>query len=127
MKIPGLSTIAAKIAAGVAVAALIAASILWSLWKGEIERHDDTRDKLGTEQARHAVTRQSVATLELSLGRFVGAGKAARAAQLASIEAQAKGNARLQAQADAIRAEMATWKPDGRCETPGSIMGAEGL
>jgi len=48
-------------------------------------------------------------------------------AQLASIEAQAKDNARLRAQADAIRGEMATLTPDGRCETPASIRGAEGL
>lgn len=88
---------------------------------------EQVRNDLAAERAGHAITRNSVATLEASLSKFVGAGKAARVAQLASIEAQAKDNAELQSQADAIRAEMATLGKDGSCKTPGSIMGAKGL
>jgi cell division protein FtsB len=125
--IPGLSTLAAKIATGAAVALALALAVV--MWRADAisAQRDDLRADLATCEARHAVTRQSVATLELSLGRYVGAGKAARVAQLAAIEAQADDNARLEAQAAAIRAEMAAMEPGPGCETPDSIRNAEGL
>lgn len=100
-----------------------------ALWRADAIASDreTIRNNLATERAQHAVTRNSVDTLTASLAKFVGAGQAARIAQLASIEAQAEDNARLQGQADAIRAEMAQLAPDGRCATPSSIINAEGL
>jgi ABC-type molybdate transport system substrate-binding protein len=62
--IPGLNTLAAKIAAGAALSALIALAVVWMLYKAETRSHDRTRASLATEQARHAVTRQSVDTLD---------------------------------------------------------------
>lgn len=123
--IPGLSTITAKIAAGAALALFLALGVV--MWRADTisAQRDAYRDRLATCETRHAVTRQSVMTLERSLARYVGAGKASRVKQLAAIEAQAQDNARLDAQAAAIRAEMAAMKPDGRCETPDSIRGAD--
>ena len=100
------------------------------MWRADSISADreDQRNKLAAERANHEVTRNSVNTLTASLAKFVGAGQAARIAQLASIEAQAEDNARLQSAADAIRAEMETLTDDdGRCITPGSIINAEGL
>jgi hypothetical protein len=88
------------------------------------------RTSLAGERAGHAITRQSVALLRQSLEAFVGAGQAARIAQLAEIEAQAKDSAALQDQADAIRAELEALgerEPDERCMTPRSVINAEGL
>lgn len=88
------------------------------------------RNELAAERAGHAITRQSVTILQQSLEQFVGAGKAARVAQLASVEAQAKDSASLQAQADAIRAEMAQMgerAADPECRSPRSVIDARGL
>lgn len=107
--------------------ALIGVTIYSHNLAGDLEHK---RDELATERATHAVTRQSVAILQQSLEKFVGAGEAARVAQLASIEAQAKNNAELQGQADAIRAEMAKMGPraaDPNCRSPGTVINAEGL
>lgn len=88
------------------------------------------RNELAAERAGHAVTRQSVAILQQSLEKFIGAGEAARVAQLASIEAQAKDSAALQAQAEAIRAEMEAMGKravDPSCKTPRSVINSRGL
>jgi hypothetical protein len=99
------------------------------MWRADAISADreEQRNLLAAERANHAVTRASVDTLTASLAKFVGAGQAARIAQLASIEVQAKDNARLQGEADAIREEMGSLADDGRCVTPGSIINAEGL
>ena len=119
--------LAMKVSGGIIAALLIALGIV--VWRADAISADreKLRNALATERATHAVTRQSVATLEDALARFIGAGKASRAAQLAAIEAQAGDSAELQAQAEAIRAEVATLAPDGRCITPRSILNAEGL
>lgn len=94
---------------------------------GELEKN---RDALAAERATHAITRQSVTILQSSLERFVGAGRALRVAQLAAIEAQAKDSAKLQNEADAIRAEMSamgTRSVDENCRSPGSVINARGL
>lgn len=99
------------------------------MWRADVisGKLEDKRNELAAERAGHAITRQSVATLEQSLSRFIGAGKAAKIAQLAAIEAQAKDSAELQAQADAIRSEMSTLTSDAKCTTPKSIIDARGL
>jgi septal ring factor EnvC (AmiA/AmiB activator) len=88
------------------------------------------RNELAAEKAGHAITRQSVTILQQSLEQFVGAGHAARVAQLAAIEAQAKDSATLQAQAEAIRKEMAAAPAraaDPDCRSPRSVINAKGL
>lgn len=113
------------IAIGLAVAFGLAVWHIHSL-KADL---GDAQLALANEKAAHAITRQSVADLESSLAVFVGAGKAARIAQLASIEAQAKRNADLDAEANAIFDEMARLgdTKGGQCKTPKTIIDAKGL
>lgn len=118
------SAVTAKLFGGLAVLALVFGGVqTWRLGNAQ-DALEKKRNELATCEARHAVTRQSVADLELSLGRYVGAGKASRVAQLAAIEEQAKDSGRLMKQAAAIRAEMAEMEPGPGCETPDSIRGA---
>ncbi len=122
-------TLVAKVLGGLSLALAIALVVV--VWRADVisGKLEDKRDELAREEARHAVTRQSVGILEGELAKFIGAGKASRVAKLASIEAQAKDSARLQQQADVIRAEMATQAEGDPCDcsTPGSIINAEGL
>lgn len=107
--------------------ALIFVMIRANSLSGDLEAK---RNELAAERAGHAITRQSVTILQQSLEKFVGAGEAAKVAQLAAIEAQAKDNADLQAQADAIRAEMEAMgerAADPNCRSPGSVINARGL
>ena len=107
--------------------ALVGVTIYSHHLAGDLEHK---RDELAAERAAHSVSRQSIAILQQSLEKFVGAGEAARVAQLAAIEAQAKDNASLQGQADAIRAEIAKMGPraaDPNCRSPGTVITAEGL
>jgi hypothetical protein len=132
---PGLDLIgiarAIGIRGGIIIALCCALIFVIIRADGISDDREDLRDQLSTERAEHKITRASVDTLTLELGRFVGAGKAARAAQLAAIEAQADDSVALQRQADAIRAELAGVKPGDRppcdCATPKSIINAEGL
>lgn len=119
--------LAMKIATGVALTLMIALGV--TMWRADVisEDRERIRNLLATEVANHAVTRSSVVTLEQALGRYVGAGAAARIAQIDSLEAQADDNALLQRQADAIRAEMETLVSADGCATPDSILNAEGL
>lgn len=84
---------------------------------------EDKRNELATERAGHALTRQSVGILQTSLEKFVGAGRAARIAQLASVEAQAKKSADQRAKAESIRAMIDSLEPDEACRTPDFVMG----
>lgn len=107
--------------------ALIFVMIRANSLSGDLEAK---RNELAAERAGHAITRQSVTILQQSLEQFVGAGEAAKVAQLAAIEAQAKDNADLQAQADAIRAEMEAMgerAADPNCRSPRSVINARGL
>lgn len=112
----------------------LAVALAIVMWRADAisESREEVRNALAAERANHAVTRESVDTLTTALGRFVGAGKAAKVAQLASMEAQAEDSAALQREANAIRAEMATFgttgtDANGRCVTPKSILDAKGL
>lgn len=124
----------AKIAKAIGIKGFISIGLALALalvmWRADSISKDreDMRNKLAAERAAHAVTRASVDNLQNSLATYVGAGKAAKVAQLAAIDAQAKDNAQLKAQADAIRAEMAAPKAKAAdCKTPGSILKAKGL
>lgn len=123
----------AKIAAAIGIKGFVAIGLAVALgiamWRADAISNDREaiRNNLATERANHAVTRNSVAILEDSLAKFVGAGNAARAAKLASMEAQAKDSEMLELEARAMRREMETWNDDGSCTTPGSILGAGGL
>lgn len=88
----------------------------------------DTRAELRLTESKLKISNASIDTLEAKLADFIGAGAAARVAQLEAIEAQAADSADLQREADAIRAEMAALVPeDGQCVTPGAILDSGGL
>lgn len=110
-----------------AIAIALAALALWCWigWGNAAASRDGWQEKAILAERKLSISNQSIASLEGALSRYVGAGKAARVKQLAAIEAQAEDSARLQAQADAIRAEMETMAPDGLCQTPDSIKEAD--
>ena len=115
-------SLAAKITAGIVCALAIAlAFVIWRA-DGLSDSLEAKRNELASERAAHAITRGSVETLQGALEKFVGAGKAARAAQLSSIEAQAPRSAVLRGKAAAIRAELESLEPDDQCRTPGFVM-----
>lgn len=88
----------------------------------------DTRAALRLTESKLEISNASIDTLEGKLAEFIGAGAAARLAQLEAIEAQAADSSELQRQADAIRAEMAALVPEnGQCTTPGAILDSGGL
>ena len=120
------SAFTAKIATGVALALLIALGVV--MWRADAisAQRDALRDKLAASDAKLAVSNASIAELQASLAQFVGAGKAAKVAQLAAVEAQVRDNAELQAQADAIRTEVAKGRSEG-CASPEGVMKSKGL
>jgi hypothetical protein len=121
------SALTSKIFGGAALALLIALGVV--MWRADVisGQRDALRDKLAVSDAKLALSNASIATLEKSLADYVGAGKAAKVAQLAAVEKAAKDNAALQGQADAIRKEVAGMKPDGKCATPKAVRSAKGL
>ncbi len=119
--------VARLLAVGVPIVlAALCVAFLWARGTHYRDQRDTARAQIETVNAKLAVSNASIAELQASLSRYVGAGKAAQVAQLASIERQAKDNAALQAQADAIRAEVAKM-PAGKCETPKTVITAKGL
>lgn len=109
------------------IVAALCVALLWLRGSHYRDQRDTARAQVEAVNAKLAVSNASIATLQKSLADYVGAGKAAKVAQLGAVEAQAKDNAALQQQADAIRAEVAGMKPNGKCATPASVRGAKGL
>lgn len=111
----------------VAIGLAIALGVV--MWRADAisGQRDEWQRKAVASDLKLSISNASIAELQASLSRYVGAGKAAKVAQLASIERQAKDNAALQAQADAIRAEMAAIGPSEGCDTPDAIRSAKGL
>jgi hypothetical protein len=90
----------------------------------------DLRDEKAAHRICHdnlATSNASIEALKQAAAEMIGAGKAAKVAQLAAVEKAAKDNAALQGQADAIRKEVAGMKPDGKCASPKSVTSAKGL
>jgi hypothetical protein len=123
------ATTAMKISGGAIVALALALAFVMVRADGFSDKLANAKQDFANERAAHNVTIASVEILQTKLAAFVGAGRAGRVAQLASIEAQAKDNAGLQADVDAIRAEMANMGPQNPCDcsTPDSVLNAEGL
>ena len=118
------ATTAMKVSGGLIVTLGLALSVV--MWRADTisGQRDAYRDRLSGEEARHSVTRQSVQHLEASLAKQIGAGKAARVAQLAAIEAQAEKSAKLRAEAAEIRAMIEEMEPGDPCDcsTPDFVM-----
>jgi hypothetical protein len=114
--IPGLNSLAAKIAAGAALGALILAGVVWALYRAETRSHDRTRDALAVEQARHAVTIASLDALASEMEKMVQDGELRRE-RLSSALAEARNAADdLREQANEVRQT-----PVRDCVTPNVI------
>ena len=108
---------------------------IWPLsiegWKPKAERMERERD--GCE-VRHTVTRGSLDKLQARLAAMIEDGKAREKRQQEAVEAQVRVSAALDSQIDRIRRERGAEKPSGAqetgartCETPASVLEAEGL
>lgn len=96
------------------------------MWRADAisDSREEVRNALAAERATHAVTRQSLLTLERELGKMVRDGEL-RAERLAeAMEAQDERTEALREQAERIRADGASSDP---CATPDSVRGASGL
>ncbi len=115
-----------KIGGGVIAALVIALALV--MWRADAISDDREvqRNLVAAERATHAVTRQSVQDLKANLAKFVGAGRAARVAQLAAIQKQAPKSASMRAQAEEIRAMAEAFAPEDPCDcsTPDFVMEA---
>lgn len=109
------------------LAAALCVGLLWLRGSHYEAQRDTARAQAEAVNTKLAVSNASIATLQKSLADYVGAGKAAKVAQLGAVEAQAKDNAALQQQAEAIRTEVARMKPDGKCASPSAVLKAKGL
>lgn len=103
--IPFLDTLAAKIAAGIAVALAIALAVV--MWRADAisESREKLRNEYAGEQARHAVTRQSVDTLTLEMKRLVEEGEARAKRVDEAMQQVAEDTAPLKAEAERIERE----------------------
>lgn len=124
------SAAAAKIASAIGIRGAIAIGLAIALglvmWRADVisGKLDGKVQELADERAEHQVTRNSVEILESELAKFIGAGEAARVAQLAAIEAQAPKSAAMRAQAAEIRSMIDQIEPGGdECRTPDFVMG----
>ena len=119
--------LAMKISAGIIAALLLALGLLW--WQ-----NGRLGDKLGAavqlaanEAAAHAVTKASLANLELREAVYIREGEARQKAAREALQAQEARTAALDAQIARLRSEGPTAVNVERCETSGAVMGAEGL
>lgn len=98
-----------------------------AMWRADAisGERDKLRTALAGEQARHAVTRQSLATLQRELDAMVKDGEM-RAERLAQARREAiEATAGLREQAARIGAVAAS--PGDPCVTPDAVRGAKGL
>lgn len=121
----GLASVARTIGikGGVIIALGIALAIV--MWRADAISADREamRNTLAAERAQHAVTRQSLATLESELGKMVRDGELRAERLEEALEAQDERSAALRAQAERIRAEGGV----DACVTPDAVRGASGL
>lgn len=113
-----------KIASGLAVGAFLALGVV--MWRADAisGQRDALRAELAHEEARHAVTRQSVGMLTLEIDRIMAAAKA-REAEFNANKAQAeRDKARLAAKAKASDARIARLLaiPVGSCPAPADLL-----
>ncbi|MCR4297244.1 MAG: hypothetical protein NUV75_00615 [Gallionella sp.] len=107
-----------------ALGALIMAGVFWIGWTSAANDRDKARSELAHEEARHAVTRQSVGFLTLEIDRFMAAAKAREAEfNAAKVEAE-RDKARLAAKAKASDAKIARLLaiPAGTCPAPADLL-----
>jgi hypothetical protein len=111
------------IAIGLAVALGIA------LWRADVisGQRDAAVQAAANERAAHSVTRASLDNLEQRLAVFIADGKRRSEAAERAVEAQRERSAALDAQIARMRSQAPTAANLERCETPASVIEAEGL
>lgn len=103
----------------------LAAALGITMWRADAisNQRDKARDALSMEQAKHAITRQSLQTLEKTLADYIQKGREREEAAQKALEKQKAVSRSLDRQIERIRAEAA---PED-CETSEAVMEAEGL
>lgn len=116
---------------GIAVAFALAFAFMWfraGLWQ---DRAIDYAQAVGAEKQAHAVTRASLAKLEVAHLAYIEAGTKRRRAAERALEKQETHSAALERQIAAIRAQRPPARlPEavaGVCETPAAVLQAGGL
>lgn len=128
MPLPALA--AGKIASAIGIRGFIAIGMALALgivmWRANAISNDreELRNTLATERAQHAVTRQSLTTLENELKKMVRDGEL-RASRLAEArQEQQERTEALREQAERITAQGTSGDP---CVTPEAVRNAGGL
>ena len=65
------SALTSKIFGGVSIALALALGAMYFVHKSDVRANDELRNDLAMERAAHAITRQSVTTLETELARIM--------------------------------------------------------
>lgn len=123
---PAFATIAKAIGIRGFIAIGMAVALGIVMWRADAISSDREalRNTLATERAQHAVTRQSLVTLENELKKMVRDGELRAQRLTQARQEQQERTEALREQAARIRAEGA---PEGDCVTPEAVRGAEGL
>lgn len=122
------SALTSKIFGALLVVALVVVGVQTVRLSAAQDALEDKRNELATCEARHAVTRQSVAALEADFKRLMGeASERAAAFEQAKLEAERdrdrlRGEARESDAKIARLRQMAQQPSDGRCEVPADLL-----
>lgn len=112
---------------GIIIALCLALGIMW--WRADSisGQRDKAVQLAANERAAHAVTRASLDDLQQRLATYIADGKRRSEAAERAVEAQQARSAVLDAQIARMRSQRPTAVEIERCETPASVIGAEGL
>jgi hypothetical protein len=107
----------------------LAAALALMSWRADVwqDRAEEYAQAAANEKAAHAVTRASLDNLEQRLAVFIADGKRRSEAAERAVEAQRERSAALDAQIARMRSQAPTAANLERCETPASVIEAEGL
>jgi uncharacterized protein HemX len=111
----------------IAIGLALALAFAW--WRAGVwqERAEEQAQAVANERAAHSVTRASLDNLEQRLAVFIADGKRRSEAAERAVEAQRERSAALDAQIARMRSQAPTAANLERCETPASVIEAEGL
>jgi uncharacterized protein HemX len=124
-----LATIARMIGIRGFIAIGLALALAFAWWRAGVwqERAEEQAQAAANERAAHSVTRASLDNLEQRLAVFIADGKRRSEAAERAVEAQRERSAALDAQIARLRSQGASAGEIERCESPASVIEAEGL
>lgn len=111
----------------IAIGFAAAFALMW--WRAGVwqERAEEQAQAAANEKAAHAVTRASLDNLEQRLAVFIADGDRRAEAAARAMREQRERSAALDAQIARLRSQAPTAGELERCETPGTVLGLEGL